>query len=317
MTTLLYTHAACIDHDPGAFHPESPDRLKAVLAALGGDEFAALKRPDAPKADRQQIERIHDADYVSRILENIPQAGPQISSQISQVHLDPDTVLSPASGEAAFRAAGSLCAAVDAVITGEAETAFCAVRPPGHHAEAGRAMGFCLFNNIAIGAAQAAEVHGCGRVAMVDFDVHHGNGTQAATEPRADFFYASSHQSPAYPGTGRQGDRGPLGNIVNVELAPGSGSAEFRLAYEERILPALRDFGPDLLMISAGFDAHSRDPLCQLELETADFAWLTTELMAVAAEYCRGRVVSTLEGGYDLEALAASAAAHVGALMGL
>jgi acetoin utilization deacetylase AcuC-like enzyme len=313
MTTLLYTHPACIDHDPGAFHPESPDRLKAVLAALGGSEFAALKRLDAPKADREQIERIHDADYVSRILGNIPQTG----LQISQVHLDPDTVLSPASGEAALRAAGGLCAAVDAVMTGEAETAFCAVRPPGHHAEAGRAMGFCLFNNIAIGAAQAAAVHGCKRVAMVDFDVHHGNGSQAAAERRADFFYASSHQFPAYPGSGRQDDRGPLGNIVNVELAPGSGSAEFRSAYEECILPALRDFAPDILLISAGFDGHSRDPLCQLELATADFAWLTKELMAVAEEFCRGRVVSTLEGGYDLEALAASTKAHVGALMGL
>ncbi len=309
MTTLLYTHPACIDHDPGAFHPENPDRLRAVLAALGGDEFAALKRPDTPKADRGQIERIHDADYVSRILDNIPQTG--------QVHLDPDTVLSPASGEAAERAAGGLCAAVDAVMTGEAETAFCAVRPPGHHAEAGRAMGFCLFNNIAIGAAQAAEVHGCGRVAMVDFDVHHGNGSQAAAESRADFFYASSHQYPAYPGTGRQEDHGPLGNIVNVELAPGAGSVEFRRAYEERILPALRDFAPDILLISAGFDGHARDPLCQLELGTADFAWLTGELMAVAAECCQGRVVSTLEGGYDPEALAESAAAHVRALMGL
>jgi len=308
MTTLLYTHPVCIDHDPGAFHPECPDRLRAILKALDGDDFSALERREAPKAERAQIERIHKPYYVESIFETVPETG--------QNYLDPDTALSPASGEAALRAAGAMAAAVDAVIGGEADNAFCAVRPPGHHAEAEQAMGFCFFNNIAIGALQAREIHGVERVAMVDFDVHHGNGTQSVTDRYRDLFYASSHQSPAYPGTGSEMDHGIHNNIFNVELDPGSGSGAFRAAYSDRISPALRDFNPDLLLISAGFDAHVRDPLCQLSLETDDFAWVTEELMAVAADCCDGRVISTLEGGYDLEALADSTAAHVRALMG-
>ena len=241
------------------------------------------------------------------MLDSVPESG--------HLHLDPDTVLSPGSGAAALRAAGALTAAVDAVYAGEGDNAFCAVRPPGHHAERERAMGFCLFNNVAVGAHQALAEHGAEKVAVVDFDVHHGNGSQDAAAHEARLFYASSHQSPAYPGTGAESDHGYNDNVLNVELSPGSGSIPFRDGYERKILPALSDFAPDLLMISAGFDAHARDPLCQLEVATDDFAWVTRQLMAVAAEHCQGRVVSVLEGGYDLEALADSVAAHVRELM--
>ncbi len=307
MTTLYFTHPACVEHDPGAHHPECPDRLRAVQKALEAEEFAALDRRQAPEADRARIERVHTAAHIARVLDSVPKSG--------HLHLDPDTVLSPGSGTAALRAAGALIAAVDGVYAGEGDNAFCAVRPPGHHAERERAMGFCLFNNVAIGAHQAFAEHGAEKVAVVDFDVHHGNGSQdaAAHEPR--LFYASSHQSPAYPGTGAESDHGANDNVINVELRPGSGSKHFREAYERKILPALGEFAPDLLMISAGFDAHARDPLCQLELATVDFAWVTRQLMAVAAEHCDGRLVSVLEGGYDLEALADSAAAHVRELM--
>lgn len=229
--------------------------------------------------------------------------------------LDPDTVVSPGSREAAWRAAGAVTAAVDAVMAGEAANAFCAVRPPGHHAEPDRAMGFCLFNNVAVGALRAHQAHGCDRVAVIDFDVHHGNGTQAmfAADPR--LFYASTHQWPLYPGTGARDERGVAGNIVNAPLGTNAGSADFRFAVAEFVLPALEDFRPDFLFISAGFDAHSRDPLAGLNLFEEDFAWVTDKLTSLAARHCRGRVVSVLEGGYDLEALAGSSAAHVAALM--
>ena len=307
MTTLYFTHSACLEHDPGAYHPECPDRLRAVQKALEAEEFAALERRQAPEAERSGIERVHEAAYIARVLDSVPKSG--------HLHLDPDTVLSPGSGAAALRAAGALTAAVDAVYAGEGQNAFCAVRPPGHHAERQRAMGFCLFNNVAIGAHQAFAEHRAEKVAVVDFDVHHGNGSQDAAAHEARLFYASSHQSPAYPGTGAESDHGPNDNVLNVELSPGSGSIPFRDAYERRILPALGDFAPDLLMISAGFDAHARDPLCQLEVATDDFAWVTRQLMAVAAEHCEGRLVSVLEGGYDMQALADSAAAHVRELM--
>ena len=304
MTTYLFTHQACIDHDPGPTHPERPDRLRAVLAALDGDDFAPLERRQAPVIDVDEVKRVHDPLYVDSVLDSVPERG--------QVHLDPDTVLSPASAEAALRAAGAAAAAVDAVVGGG--NAFCAVRPPGHHAEPDRAMGFCLFNSVAVAALHARAEHGLQRVAVVDFDVHHGNGTQAAFERDGDLFYASSHQSPFYPGTGHESERG-VGNIVNVELTAGSGSDEFRLGWSSRILPALREFDPDLLLISAGFDAHAMDPLAQIGLDTEDFAWVTRELLDVAEECCRGRVVSCLEGGYDLAALGECARAHVGALM--
>jgi acetoin utilization deacetylase AcuC-like enzyme len=306
MTTLLVTHQACFGHDPGRLHPESPARLKAILAALEAPEFAALERRAAPLAEVAQIARVHARLYVDRVLHAIPSSG--------YVGFDPDTIASPGSGEAALRAAGAVAAAVDAVVAGEVRNAFCAVRPPGHHAESARAMGFCLFNNVAVGAEQARQVHGLARIAVVDFDVHHGNGTQHMFERNRDLFYASTHQWPFYPGTGAADETG-VGNIVNVPLAPMSGSREFRAAMTEIVLPALRRFRPDLLLISAGFDAHADDPLASLRLVEADYEWVTAALMAVADECCRGRVISTLEGGYDLPALAASAAAHVRALM--
>ncbi|MEX2009525.1 MAG: histone deacetylase family protein, partial [Dongiaceae bacterium] len=244
--------------------------------------------------------------YVEGVLRAVPETV--------LVALDPDTFLSPGSGEAALRAAGAVCAAVDAVVGGEATNAFCAVRPCGHHAETARAMGFCVFNNVAVGAEQARAVHGLKRVAVVDFDVHHGNGTQASFEADPDLFYGSTHQSPLYPGTGAAEERG-VGNIFNAPLAPMSGSREFRAAMTGTILPALRRFGPDLLLVSAGFDAHEADPLASLRLHEDDFAWATQELIDVADEACAGRLVSVLEGGYDMAALAASTAAHLRVLM--
>ncbi|MSO94123.1 MAG: histone deacetylase family protein [Rhodospirillales bacterium] len=307
MATLLYTHPACIDHNPGLYHPESPHRLKAVMGALERKDFASLDRREAPRADLAWIERVHDAFYAKQVLDAVPDAG--------QVHLDADTALSPASGEASLRASGAACAAVDAVVGGDGKTAFCAVRPPGHHAEPARAMGFCLFNSVAIAALHARVIHGLKRIAVVDFDVHHGNGTQAAFWSDPELFYASSHQWPAYPGSGMESERGVADNIVNVRLRPGSGSKEFRHAYRDTILPALGRFKPELLIVSAGFDAHARDPLAQLEVATEDYGWLTGELLNIANAHCKGRLVSSLEGGYDLEALAESAALHVRTLM--
>jgi acetoin utilization deacetylase AcuC-like enzyme len=308
MTTILYTHTACFDHDPGRMHPESPARLKAVLAALEGPDFAALDRRTAPAAELEQIARVHPMAYVEEVLAAIPQTG--------YVGIDMDTIVSPGSREAVLRAVGAVCAAVDAVAGGEADNAFCAVRPPGHHAEPRRAMGFCLFNSVAIGALQARAVHGHHRVAVVDFDVHHGNGTQAAFWDDRDLLYLSTHQMPLYPGTGDMVERGNYNNIVNVPLAPMSGSAEFRQAMRERVFPPLVKFEPEFILISAGFDGHEDDPLAGLRLHEDDYAWATTEILSIANHACAGRVVSTLEGGYNLEALGASAAAHVRALMG-
>ena len=307
MTTLLYTHPSCIEHDPGQYHPETPARLKAVLEALAGPDFAALDRREAPEAAVDDLRRVHPPRFIERLLAAVPQAG--------HVGIDADTVMSPGSGSAALHAAGAVTAAVDAVIAGEAANAFCAVRPPGHHAEPDRAMGFCLFNNVAVGALRAKQVHGLGRIAVVDFDVHHGNGTQACFWDDGDLFYGSTHQSPLYPGTGSMGETGAAGNIVNVPLPPMSGSAQFRQGMERIILPALDTFRPDMVMISAGFDAHRNDPLAQLLLEEADYTWATEQLLDIARRHAGGRVVSTLEGGYDLAALGASAAAHVRALM--
>jgi acetoin utilization deacetylase AcuC-like enzyme len=306
MTTLLYTHPACLEHDPGDYHPESPARLRAVLEALDAPEFAELERREAPEAEIDAIARVHPRPFVERMLAAVPSSG--------HVGIDADTVLSPQSGRAALRAAGAVIAAVDAVVAGEADNAFCAVRPPGHHAEPGRAMGFCLFNNVAIGALQARAAHGLTRVAVIDFDVHHGNGTQARFAEDRSLFYASTHQFPLYPGTGRRGETG-VGNIVNVPLAPLAGSHQFRLGVSREILPALDAFRPDMVLISAGFDAHKSDPLAQLLLDEADYTWITHELLEIARRHAGGRVVSTLEGGYDLAALGASAAAHVSALM--
>jgi acetoin utilization deacetylase AcuC-like enzyme len=307
MTTALLTHSACLAHDVPEGHPECPDRLRAVLGALEEERFALLLREEAPRASLEALSRVHTRSHVEALLGAVPRAGLRL--------IDADTVLSPGSGEAALRAAGAVTHAVDLVMKGIARNAFCAVRPPGHHAEPGRAMGFCLFNNIAVGALHARAVHGMHRVAVVDFDVHHGNGTQAVAYGDADFFYASTHQYPLYPGTGASNEHGVVGNIVNVPLRPGSGSEVFRAALAHEILPRLSAFAPDFVFISAGFDAHARDPLAQLELSTEDYHWATAALGAVAGESAKGHLVSALEGGYELGALAASAAAHVRALM--
>jgi acetoin utilization deacetylase AcuC-like enzyme len=306
MTTALYSHASSLDHDTSAGHPERIARIEAVNAALSGASWDALVRHEAPRVTEEQLQRVHDAGYVGLVLDNIPDEG--------YARLDADTVLSPGSGEAALRGAGAIIAAVDEVATGRADNAFCAVRPPGHHAEPGRGMGFCLFNNVAIGAMHARAAHGLQRVAIVDFDVHHGNGTQAMFFNDADTFFGSTHQFPHYPGTGALDETG-VGNIFNAPLDANSGGVEFRAAMEDRILPALRAFGPDIVFVSAGFDAHARDPLASLRFEEADFEWATRQLLDIAGEYAKGRLVSTLEGGYDLEALANSVEAHAGALM--
>jgi acetoin utilization deacetylase AcuC-like enzyme len=273
---------------------------------LGEPAFAQLARREAPRATLEQIALVHPGDFAKRLLAVVPQQG--------YAAIDADTVLSPGSGEAALRAAGACIAAVDAVMKGEAQNAFCAVRPPGHHAEPHHAMGFCLFNNVAIAALHARRTHKIERVAVIDFDVHHGNGTQAAFEQDGTMLYASTHQMPLYPGTGAASERG-VGNIVNAPLRPMSGSEEFRKAFTNIILPALDAFRPEFVIISAGFDAHRDDPLAQLMLVEADYAWATERLVEVAKKHAQGRIVSSLEGGYDLDALAASAAAHVAALM--
>ena len=307
MTTLLYTHPACLDHDPGDYHPESPARLRAVLEALESPEFAALERREAPEAALDDIARVHPRALVERLLEAVPQSG--------HVGIDADTIMSPGSGQAALRAAGAVAAAVDAVVAGEAANAFCAVRPPGHHAEPGRPMGFCLFNNVAVGALRARQVHGIERIAVIDFDVHHGNGTQARFWDDPALLYASTHQSPLYPGTGAAHETGSGGNIINAPLPPGAGSEHFRAAVSRAIIPALGAFSPQLVLISAGFDAHKSDPLAQLQLDESDYAWVTEQLLEIARRHAGGRVVSTLEGGYNLAALGTSAAVHVRGLM--
>lgn len=301
----IFADPACLEHDTGPGHPERADRLRAVEAALSAPAFAACARRAAPPALRAWIERVHPPRAVDGVLAAIPERG--------YARIDADTVVSPGSREAALRAVGAVCAAVEAVFDGAARRAFCAVRPPGHHAEPGRAMGFCLFNNIAIGAMHALAARGAERVAIVDFDVHHGNGTQAAFESEPRVLFASSHQSPLYPGTGAASETG-VGNIVNMPLAPGAGGAEFRAVWERAFFDRLAAFHPALILVSAGFDAHRRDPLAALELVEDDYAWITRRLCAIADDSCDGRIVSALEGGYDLEALAASAAAHVSAL---
>jgi acetoin utilization deacetylase AcuC-like enzyme len=303
MTVLLYTHPAMADHRPGLGHPESPERLAAVVDALT-DADLDLSWRDAPEAEIADLLRVHPEAFVDRVLAAGPASGVRA--------LDADTLLSPGSVRAARLSAGAVVAAVEAVIAGEAERAFCAVRPPGHHAEPDRAMGFCLFSNVAV-AARAAQAKGLGRIAVVDFDVHHGNGTQAVFEHDATLFLASIHQSPLYPGTGDESETG-VGNIANAPVPPHSPRELWRRRFEERLMPALDAFAPDLILISAGFDAHRRDPLAHQSLEEADYAWATRAIVEVARKTCGGRVVSTLEGGYDLEALGRSASAHARAL---
>ncbi|HET9903329.1 MAG TPA: histone deacetylase family protein [Xanthobacteraceae bacterium] len=307
MTTLLLSHPACLEHLTPAGHPERPDRLRAVAAAFEDARFSALVREEAPRADPAAIARCHADTYIEAIEQATPEKG--------FVALDADTTLSPGSFEAALRAAGGAVRAVDAVMTGSASNAFVAVRPPGHHAETATPMGFCLFNNAAIAARHAQRRHGAERVAIMDFDVHHGNGSQEIFWSDGSVMYCSTHQMPLYPGTGAASDRGEKDTIVNVPLSAGDGGEEFREAVETVILPRLRAFRPDLIVVSAGFDAHMRDPLASLNLVEADYGWVTQKLMEIADTCARGRLVSVLEGGYDLRALAGSAAAHVLELM--
>jgi acetoin utilization deacetylase AcuC-like enzyme len=307
MTTLYITHAACLDHRTPAGHPERPDRLRAIEGALAADAFKPLVRVEAPAASLDTIALCHPMDYVTAVQDATPQQG--------MVQIDADTSMSPGSFEAALRGAGGAVHAVDAVMTGKATNAFVAVRPPGHHAETARPMGFCLFNNAAIAARHAQRKHGAERAAIVDFDVHHGNGSQDIFWSDPSVLYSSTHQMPLYPGTGAVSESGEHDTIVNAPLRPGDGGSQFKAAFENRILPRLKDFKPDLVVISAGFDAHTRDPLANLNLVEADFAWATQKLMEIADQSAQGRVVSVLEGGYDLEGLAGSVAAHVNALM--
>jgi acetoin utilization deacetylase AcuC-like enzyme len=310
MTVALITHPACLDHDPGLGHPECPDRLRSVLAALESEIFAPLLREAAPLATRAELGLVHPQAYIDAILSIDPGPGELIS-------LDPDTVMSVGSVAAALRSAGGARLAVDSVMEGWARAAFVATRPPGHHAEPARANGFCFFANAAIAAQHARRAYGLARVAVLDFDVHHGNGTQKIFHNDPALFYGSSHQFPCFPGTGRESETGVAENIVNATLRPGCGSAAFRAAWSERILPRVRAFAPEIVIISAGFDAHKDDPLAELMVETEDFAWLTREMVALADNYASGRIVSVLEGGYDLPALGRSVAAHVRALMRL
>ena len=303
MSLLFYTHEVALRHDAGPGHPESPVRLQAILRAVDEAAIPGLQRREAPEATLEQIQRVHPARYTTRMLEAVPESG--------YVRVDADTVLNPFSGEAALRASGAACAAVDAVMAGEALRAFSAMRPPGHHAEAMEAMGFCIFNNVAVGAMQARAVHQLSRLAIFDFDVHHGNGTQNSFYDDPDTLYLSTHQSPLYPGTGLASERGIKGNILNRPLPPGTGGPTWRRVVERDILPAIDAWRPQLLFISAGFDAHADDPLASMALVEDDFAWVTRELCALAERHCGRRVVSVLEGGYDPSALARSTVAHL------
>lgn len=307
MTTLLLSHSACLNHLTPPGHPERPDRLRAIESALEAEKFAGLIREQAPMADIEMVALAHPRDYVEAIREASPREG--------MIGLDGDTSMSPGTLEAALRAAGGAVMAVDEVIAKKADNVFVATRPPGHHAETVRPMGFCIFNSVAVAARHAQKKHGLARVGIVDFDVHHGNGTQEIFWSDPTVMYCSTHQMPLYPGTGAKSERGDHDNVVNAPLRAGDGGEQFREAMETTILPRLEAFGPDLIIISAGFDAHIRDPLAGLNFTEDDFAWATKRLMELADKRSGGRVVSVLEGGYDLQGLAGSAAAHVTALM--
>ncbi|MEM1428129.1 MAG: histone deacetylase family protein [Pseudomonadota bacterium] len=305
MATALFSHSDCLGHITPDGHPERVARLEAVAEGLA--RFDDLVRRDAPLADRGELLRCHPDSYVAEIEASIPSFGSRA--------LDADTHVMAGSWNAALRAVGALGAAVDAVMAGDVANAFCAIRPPGHHAERETPMGFCLFGSVAIAAKRALDLHGLSRVAVVDFDVHHGNGTQDLLWNEGRTLFVSSHQMPLWPGTGDIHETGAYGNVINVPLPPGTGSTGFRRAYEGQVLPALEEFAPELILISAGFDAHADDPLAQMALLEQDFAWVTERICDVADTAAGGRVVSALEGGYDLAALAASVAAHVEVLM--
>ncbi len=304
MTTALISHPDCLEHVMPSGHPEQVARLEHILAALAGKN---LLQVPAPLVAEDDLLRVHPKAHVEAIRAAAPDHG--------FAALDGDTFMSPGTLQAAHRAAGAATCAVDLVLSNEADNAFIACRPPGHHAEAAQAMGFCLFGTVAIAAKYALEHHGLSRVAILDFDVHHGNGTQDLVEDDARILFCSSHQMPLFPGTGAAHETGAHGNVLNVPLAGGSGSAEFRQVWENVILPEVDRFAPELILISAGFDAHRADPLAGINLETGDFTWITGKIYDLADKHCQGRVISNLEGGYDLEALAKSAAAHVDVLI--
>lgn len=312
MPALLITHPSFVDHDTGPGHPERPDRMRAIDKVLAHEMFNDLKRAEAPLRDdvEDRITLAHPKSYLEAIKAARPAPGED------PVRLDPDTVLSSGSWEPALRAVGAGLLAIDQVMdpASGVRKVFCQVRPCGHHAEKARAMGFCIFNNIAIAGLYAREAHGVERIAVVDFDVHHGNGTQDIFWSDKDLFFGSTHQMPLYPGTGAASEQG-VGNIVNAPLRPNDGGEAFRDAMQSRILPALRNFSPDIVLISAGFDAHEADPLASLRLHEDDYAWVTEELCESAERSAKGRVVSMLEGGYDLAALARSTGVHVKVLM--
>jgi acetoin utilization deacetylase AcuC-like enzyme len=307
MSTLFLTHPACLDHLTPAGHPERPDRLRAVERALEAEKFQTLARELAPLAPLEVVALCHPMDYITALRDASPKEG--------IVHLDGDTAMSPGTFEAALRAAGGGIRAVDEVLAKKAANAFVATRPPGHHAETARPMGFCLFDNAGIAARYAQDRHGIARVAIVDFDVHHGNGSQEIFWSDKTVMYCSTHQMPLFPGTGAVSESGDYNTIVNAPLRAGDGAEKFRAAFEDRVLPRLAEFQPELIIISAGFDAHYRDPLANLNLVEEDFAWATQKIMDVADRCADGRIVSMLEGGYDLQALGNSASAHVATLM--
>jgi acetoin utilization deacetylase AcuC-like enzyme len=308
MSTLLLSHPACLEHVTPMGHPERSDRLRAIEQALEDEKFQTLAREPAPMAETDIIALCHPMDYIEAIRNASPEEG-------TMVRLDADTSMSSGSFEAALRAVGGGVHAVDEVMSGKAANAFVAVRPPGHHAEPARPMGFCLFNSAAIAARYAQKKHGAERAAVVDFDVHHGNGSQDIFWSDKSVMYCSTHEMPLYPGTGAATERGEFNTIVNAPLRAGDGGDAFRAAFETAILPRLREFKPDIVVISAGFDAHTRDPLANLNLVEADFAWATQKLMEIADASAKGRIVSMLEGGYDLQGLSRSVAAHVTTLM--
>ena len=308
MTTLLLTHPACLNHATPPGHPERADRLRAINQVLAADRFNSLVRGEAPEGNLDLVTLCHNDHYIEEIRHLAPSSG--------VVYIDGDTSMSPGTWEAVMRGVGGAVAATDAVMSGAQNNAFLAVRPPGHHAETSRAMGFCFFDNAAIAARHAQRKYGIGRAAIVDFDVHHGNGTQEIFWADPTVMYCSTHQMPLFPGTGAKSERGEHDTIVNAPLAAEDGGAKFRAAFENLILPQLRKFNPELIIVSAGFDAHYRDPLASLNLKADDFGWVTRKLMDVADSSAGGRIVSVLEGGYDLQGLQESVAAHVSALMG-
>ncbi|MBM3527081.1 MAG: histone deacetylase family protein [Alphaproteobacteria bacterium] len=307
MTTLYITHPSSYEHVNPPGHPERTDRLRAIEAVLEDEKFQPLARVQAPDVPLETIALCHPMEYVEEVRDASPKDG--------WVRLDADTTMSPGTFEAAVRAVGGAVYAIDEVLGKRATNAFCALRPPGHHAETVRPMGFCIFNQAAIAARHAQRKHGVGRIAVVDFDVHHGNGTQEIFWSDPALMYCSTHEMPLYPGTGAEGERGDHDNIVNAPLRAGDGGDKFKAAMDRRILPRLKAFAPELIIISAGFDAHMRDPLANLQFTEADFGWATRAIMDVADQTAQGRVISVLEGGYDLEGLSKSVAAHVIALM--